>query len=111
MSRNIFASGRKLAQILTFAVVGSAVLAGTAASQNILFYGPSVPFSRESTMASNLNYTVTVASVGTWANMTTADFAQFDAIAFGDASCDLDPSYLSTAEATKAVWSAAVARS
>ena len=53
---------------------------------------------------------MTVADDATWSAMTTAQFAAFDAIVFGDPSCDNigGRELLNTAEVTKSVWSAAI---
>ena len=81
-----------------------------AGAGTILIYGPSLETStpNEQTVAEGLGYTVTVASEVDWADMTTAEFAAYDAIVIGDAGCNSDDPYLSTAEATRTTWSPAV---
>ncbi len=81
---------------------------------SILIYGPSMspPTSgrphNEQTLAQAAGHTVTVADAATWSTFTTAQFAAFDAIVFGDRTCATSTSLLSAAEANKAVWSAAI---
>ena len=79
--------------------------------KDILIYGPSLlgAPNNELTLAMAAGHNVTVADPGTWSLMTTADFAQFRAIVFGDPSCQDTPEpTLTVAEANRATWSAAV---
>jgi len=94
-------------------------IAGTS-RKDILIYGPSlfppslfpsdpVLPNNEKTLAEAAGHNVTVADEGTWSAMTTADFAQYKAIVFGDPFCRETPDpTLTVAEANKATWSAAV---
>jgi hypothetical protein len=103
------------ALILAFVLLssGGPLRTGTtnAAIGSVLIYGPSlngVP-DNEHTLAVAAGYTVTVADAATWSGMTTAQFASYDAIVFGDPTCvNNDTSPLAAADANKAVWSAAV---
>lgn len=73
--------------------------------KKILFYGPTAG----GLAASTPNIEITVWDEATWSSQTTAAFAAFDAIVFGDQpECFDDPSRWSTAVANKDVWSAAV---
>ncbi len=80
---------------------------------NVLIYGPSMSApnafrpQNEQTLAVAAGHTVTVASAASWAGMTTAHFAAFDAIVFGDRTCT-SIGVTATANANKATWSAAV---
>jgi hypothetical protein len=67
-----------------------------AAAKNILIYGPSMSAAgagvdNEQTLAAAAGHTVAVADATTWSGMTTAQFAAFDAIVFGDPTCRTDP--------------------
>jgi hypothetical protein len=81
-----------------------------ATGKSVLIYGPTLNGSpnNEQTLAQAAGYTVTVASTTTWASMTTAQFASYNAIVFGDPSCGGDPSILNTAVADESTWAAAV---
>ena len=76
----------------------------------ILIYGPSMLApsvfrpDNEQTFAEAEGFNVTVADATAWGNLTTADFAFFSAIVFGDRGGDV----LGAAETNKAVWSAAI---
>ncbi len=79
--------------------------------KDILIYGPSLLGApdNEATLAAAAGHNVTVADPVTWSAMTTADFAQYRAIVFGDPSCQDTPDpTLTVAEANRATWSAAV---
>jgi YD repeat-containing protein len=75
--------------------------------RKLLIYGPS---SSPSGLAENTPCTTYTAwDETTWASKTTADFAAFDAIVFGDEPpCDFVPDIWATAVGNAAVWSAAV---
>jgi hypothetical protein len=81
-------------------------------AKNILIYGPSLDtfaFPNEQHLAAAAGHNVTVVDATTWSAMTTAQFASYDAIVFGDPTCTaLTPAPLSTAIANKSVWSAAI---
>ncbi len=81
-----------------------------AAVGSILFYGPTILGSpdTEATLAQAAGYDVTVADASTWVGMTTIEFAQYDAIVFGDPTCTEDTTPLATAEFNKFTWSSAV---
>src|SRR5438105_1777244 len=88
-------------------------ITSTGAPKRVLIYGPSLDNSaapNEKTVAENAGYEVTVADEATWAAMTTAQFASYDAIVLGDPSCDNlgGVELLATAEATKSAWSRAI---
>jgi len=78
--------------------------------RRILIYGPSmVPSTtfrpdNEEMFAVAEGFTVTVWDSTTWVSKTTADFANYSAIVFGDRGGNV----LGAAEANKAVWSAAI---
>ena len=77
----------------------------------ILIFGPSLNATgtpNEKTIAESLGYAVTVASTGTWSSMTTAQFAAFKAIVFGDPDCSTNPAVLGTASSTSSNWVPAV---
>ena len=79
--------------------------------KDILIYGPSLLGApdNEATLAAAAGHSVTVADPVTWSAMTTADFAQYKAIVFGDPTCGESPDLtLMVAEVNKATWSAAV---
>ncbi len=79
--------------------------------KDILIYGPSLfgAPDNEATLAAAAGHSVTVADPVTWSAMTTADFAQYKAIVFGDPTCGESPDLtLMVAEVNKATWSAAV---
>jgi hypothetical protein len=94
--------------------LGAFVLPQTssAAVGRILIYGPSLMGSpdNEKTLAEAAGYEVTVAGPETWLGMTTFEFAQYDAIVFGDPSCNhwMTTAPLATAEMNRFVWSSAV---
>ncbi|HEX9945029.1 MAG TPA: hypothetical protein VGG03_23720 [Thermoanaerobaculia bacterium] len=77
---------------------------------DVLIYGPSMsPLPpNEQTVATAAGHTVTVVSAATWSTLTTAQFAQYDAIVFGDPTCTVGTGHLAAAEANKATWSAVV---
>jgi len=62
----------------------------------------------EETLARAAGHTVTVADAATWSSFSTRQFAGFNAIVFGDPTCQGNPGALSLANATKAVWSPSV---
>jgi hypothetical protein len=101
-----------LAATLLVAVLVASLGAGRAQATpgSILIYGPSLLGApdNEQTLATAAGHTVTVANAATWSSMTSAQFASFDAIVFGDPSCSGSPGVLAAAEANKATWSAAV---
>ena len=87
--------------------------ASPALAKSLLIYGPSLDTfasPNEQSIASAAGYAVTVVDEATWVGMTTAQFAAFDAIVFGDPSCDNlgGVELLATADATKSVWSPAI---
>src|SRR5438093_3458098 len=84
--------------------------APVASAGDILIYGPSLlgAPNNEATLATAAGHTVTVDTPVTWLARTTASFASFDAIVFGDPTCQASPADLTFAEANKATWSAAV---
>ena len=80
-------------------------------SKSILIYGPSLDTNaspNERSLAQAAGYIVTVVDEATWAGMTTAQFAAFDAILFGDPSCVEGTDLFATADGTKSVWSRAI---
>src|SRR2546425_779463 len=80
-------------------------------AKSILIYGPSLAAfadPNEQSLAQGAGYTVTVVDEATWAGMTTAQFAAFDAIVFADPACGESSDILATANATKSVWSRAI---
>ena len=92
-------------------VLRAARVADTTSPKSILIYGPSLDPSaipNEQSLAQAAGYAVTVVGTATWSSMTTAQFAAFDAIVFGDPSCFGGTDLLATADATKLVWSRAV---
>jgi Ca2+-binding RTX toxin-like protein len=94
---------RFLLASLAAAALIAAIPSGASAA-NVLIYGPSDD-GFESTVATDAGHTVTVADDPTWAGMTTADFAAFDAIVIGfDQAC----ADLAGAEANRTTWSPAV---
>ncbi len=85
--------------------------AGLASSKSILIYGPSLDSSaafNEQSVAQASGYSVTVGDEATWSTMTTEQFAAFNAIVFGDPSCNGGLNLLATANATKTAWSRAI---
>jgi len=76
----------------------------------ILIYGPSLDAAtpNERTLAESLGYTVTVASSETWSAMSTAQFASFNAMVFGDPNCSTNDTVLATPTSTRGAWSPAV---
>jgi alpha-tubulin suppressor-like RCC1 family protein len=83
--------------------VSTATLTETA--ERVLVYGPTAGGLADTTPGIDL----TVWDEVTWASKTTADFAAFDAIVFGDQPiCFEDPGRWSTAVANHQVWSSAV---
>jgi len=92
----------------------SATSAAFNIGNSILIYGPSMSAptqalpNNEQTLAEAAGYSVTVANAATWSSFSTADFARFNAIVFGDPSCTGNPSPVATANDNKATWSAAV---
>lgn len=100
---------------LLSAVIASMLSGATPAwaqGGSVLLYGPSLSWwmnpSVEQQKAEELGYTVTVVDAAQWAAMTTADFATYKAIVFGDQGCSMDRTLLAPAERNAAVWSAAV---
>jgi hypothetical protein len=79
-------------------------------SKKILIYGPSMKATlpNEQSVATTQGHNVTVVDTTTWATMTTAQFASYDAIVFGDPDCTEDPSPLTAANSNKAIWSQAI---
>ena len=77
--------------------------------KSILIFGPTLSgVPNEQTLANAAGHTVTVVDAATWSAMTTAQFAQYDAIVFADPSCTVGTGVLAAAEANNAVWSAAI---
>lgn len=79
-----------------------------ATNGNVLILDPTVSggaSSLEASAAVAAGHGVNVVSAATWSTMTTADFAQYDAIILGDATCGGDPS---AAVANTFTWGAAV---
>jgi hypothetical protein len=76
----------------------------------VLIYGPTMDsfVPNEQSLASAAGHSVTVVDASTWSSMTTAQFAAFDAIVFGDPDCTEDTSILSTAISTESVWVPAI---
>lgn len=79
--------------ILAGPAAGAATAATTAPGdgKRILIYGPRLAGEvsyTEATAAQELGYTVTVADALTWATMTPASFASYNAIIFPDPDCD-----------------------
>ncbi len=101
--------------IATTAAQGDSVTFTATGENRILIYGPSmqVPTTfrpkNEQTFAEEEGFTVTVADATTWSGFSTAEFAAFNAIVFGDIfTVPGDFSPLAAAEANKTVWSAAI---
>lgn len=66
-------------------------------------------FQNEQTLAQSAGLQVTVADSATWSHMTTADFAAFSAIVFGDPTCSTSANYtLSGAIANLSTWGPAI---
>ena len=83
----------------------------TDGTKDILIYGPSLFGSpdNEATLAAAAGHNVTVADADTWSKMTTAQFAAYRAIVFGDPTCQETPEpTLTAAQANKATWSPVV---
>jgi len=80
---------------------------GSLFAGDVLVYGPSVfgEVGNEVEIARQAGHTVTIAKASTWSGMTTADFAVFDAILFGDNNCQTNLAVLDAANANKTVWS------
>lgn len=90
---------------------GINVQSAYAATGEVLILGPTVSGgagSDEAAAVTTIGKTPVVVDAATWAAMTTEDFASYDAIVFGDPTCGTGVSYISAAEANKAVWSAAI---
>ena len=67
-------------------------------------------FQNEQTLAQSAGLQVTVADSATWAHMSTADFAAFSAIVFGDRTCQTDANFtLRGAIANLSTWAPAIA--
>lgn len=64
--------------------------------------------SLEATRAAALGFTVVVDSNAAWGARSTADFATFKAIIFGDATCSTSLASVAAATANKAVWGPAI---
>src|SRR5438094_815359 len=78
--------------------------AGSAPAKNYLFYGPDYSSGTyEAAEASAPGNTLTVWDATTWVSKTTADFAMFDAIVFGEGG-----GFTGAAQSNAGVWSAAV---
>jgi len=80
-------------------------------AKDILIYGPSLFGSpnNEATLAAAAGHNVTVADEATWSKMTTAQFAAYHAIVFGDPTCQETPEpTLTAAQNNKATWSPVV---
>ena len=109
-----YAGGTTVRMTLAFAT--ALMLVGIAASAHgagsVLIYGPSSPGSPslEQQAAQDLGLAVTVADATTWSAMTTtAQFATYNAIVFGDPGCGLPPAFiLAAAEANRTLWSPAI---
>jgi hypothetical protein len=113
------ANGYSFKADLTLTVVSPP--GGGAIPNTVLIYGPSLDTvsgdQNEKTLAEAAGMTVTVANASAWSSMTTADFAKYSVIVFPDpprfthsdsASCATSRNKLSTAEANKSIWAAAV---
>jgi hypothetical protein len=88
---------------------GMSAAVTTSTGKSVLIYGPSMSGpTNEQTLAAAAGHAVTVADAATWSSFTTAQFASYDAIVFGDRTCATSTSLLATAEANKATWSAAI---
>ena len=82
-----------------------------ASAKSVLIYGPSLDYdalSNEQSLAEAAGYSVTIVDPPIWSSMTTAQFAAFDAIVFGDPSCFEGTDLLAAANASKSLWSAAI---
>lgn len=62
----------------------------------------------EATQASVLGLTPVVVDAATWAATTASEFASFQALILGDATCNPDVAAIAAAEANRAVWSPVV---
>ena len=80
----------------------AAVLAAKAAAEDLLFTNSAS--SVEYTTAVRLGYSVKIVSATEWRSMSTADFAQYKAVVFGEG----DSSFLNFADDTKKTWSPAI---
>lgn len=101
--RLVLALALSLASVAAVSVGGAG--AARAVTKNVLFYGPTSGGLAAETPGIN----ATVWDEVTWSSKTTADFAAFDAIVFGDEpECGVTPDAWGTAIANRDVWSAAV---
>src|SRR5437660_5472550 len=82
------------------------IKAATATGKSILIFGPSLNGSpnNEETLAQAAGYSVTVATASFWDSMTTAQFASYNAIVFGDPTCGGDPAILNPGESDQTTW-------
>jgi hypothetical protein len=102
--------------LLVVMLLAGLVVSSEAAAKKILIYGPALApsstFSNtEATIAEDLGYEVTIKSAGQWGNMTTAQFASYNAIVFPDNGCPKGGpgvEVFAAANQNKAKWSAAI---
>ncbi len=100
-----------LLSVLTVSILMLSVSSAQGATGKILVYGPTNLGSpdTEATLAAAAGYDVTVADSSTWLSMTSFEFAQYNAIVFGDPSCTYtDTSPWATARLNQFEWSSAV---
>jgi hypothetical protein len=93
------------------AVVSAFVGVQRAAAADVLILDTTVAggiMSLEAQQAISLGLTVDVVNAATWGSLSTAQFASYKAIVFGDPNCVTNTSPLAAAEANRAVWSSAV---
>ena len=93
------------------ALIAAFVGVQRAAAADVLILDTTVAggiMSLEAQQAVSLGLTVDVVNAATWGSLSTAQFASYKAIVFGDPNCATNTSPLAAAEANRAVWSAAV---
>ncbi len=85
--------------------------AASATNGKVLILEPTVEggaASREAKAAEEAGRSVEVATPAQWEAMTTAQFAEYDALILGDPTCGESTSLIAAAEANAATWNAAV---
>jgi uncharacterized repeat protein (TIGR01451 family) len=99
------------ALLLSLAVTIGAVQAQAAKNGKVLILGSTVTggaFSDEAKAAEKIGLGVDVVDNATWASMTTAQFAAYEALILGDPTCTGLNSGSATATANASVWGAAI---
>ncbi|HET6266774.1 MAG TPA: hypothetical protein VFG11_03580 [Acidobacteriota bacterium] len=84
-----------------------------AAGKKILIFKPALNTSsefpiNERSIAQEMGFTVRVFSIQKWSALTTADFAQYNAIIIPDGACELSLDALNVLKSTRNTWTAAV---